>query len=201
MTGDCGDLAASAFCRRSHRDRAWFAILALGSFVSFLSHANAGTAEELLGRYEAEARAELPGFRGFSAEEGRSFYFRKHPVPVLGEVGCVSCHLPDPRRTVMRHRTKIPCRACHVIDDTEHPDPGNAKKREIEAFAPTANRRRFTDPELVGKWFQLNCRYVLKRPCTAVEKGNLLTWLLSFDRGELDNRPELGKDYQWLVDE
>jgi hypothetical protein len=188
-------------CWRTQGGRAWVAILGFGALAWLPFDANAGTAEELLGRYEREARAEAPEFRGFSAEEGQEFYFRKYPAPILGEVGCVTCHLQDPRRSVMRHRTKIPCRACHVIDDTEHVDPENAKKREIKAFAPVANPRRFTDPDLVESWFRLNCRYVLKRSCTAVEKGNLLTWLLGFDRSDLDNKPELGKEYEWLLEE
>jgi hypothetical protein len=161
--------------------------------------AGAGTAQELLASYEAQARVEFAGFRGFSAEEGRAFYFERHPLPVVGEVGCVSCHLGDPRRSVMRHRTKILCRACHVIHDSEHVDPENAKKREIGAFAPVANPRRFTDPDVVEKWFKLNCGYLLGRSCTVIEKGNLLFWLLSLGRGEQDGKPDLAKDYDWLV--
>jgi len=163
--------------------------------------AEAGSPEELLGRYQTQAKAEVPEFRGFSIEEGRDFYFRKYPLPVLGEVGCVSCHLADPRRSVLRHRTKIPCRSCHVIDDAEHPDPLHAKKREIEPFAPVANPRRFTDADVVDKWFRLNCNYLLKRSCTPVEKGNLLAWLLSLPPGEMDNTPEVGKEYELLLNE
>ena len=191
----------STCCWRTQRGRAWVVILGFGALAWLPFEADAGTAEELLSRYEREARAEAPEFRGFSVEEGRIFYFQKYPAPILGEVGCVTCHLQDPRRSVMRHRTKIPCRACHVIDDTEHVDPANAKKREIEAFAPVANPSRFTDHGLVERWFQLNCSYVLKRSCTAVEKGNLLAWLLGFERSDLDNKPELGKEYEWLLKE
>ena len=162
-------------------------------------HAEASNAERLIERYRAEARAESPDFRGFSAEDGRSFYMKKHPVPVIGEAGCVSCHLADPRRSVMRHRTKIPCRACHVVDDAEHVDPVNAKKREIEAFAPVANPQRFSDPAWVEKWFKLNCNYLLKRPCSAQEKGDLITWLLSLPPGEMDNKPDLAREYEWLI--
>ncbi len=178
---------------------AWTLVLLVG--MSVPPAAKAGAVEELLDRYRAQAQAEAPDFRGFSAEDGRSFYVQKHPLPVVGEVGCVSCHLDDPRRSVMRHRTRILCRACHVIDDAEHPDPLHAKKREIEAFAPVANPRRFSDPDLVEKWFHLNCNYLLKRPCTAVEKGNLLTWLLSLQPGALDNKPELAKEYDFLLHE
>jgi len=109
--------------------------------------------------------------------------------------------LQDPRRSIMRHRTKVPCRACHVIDDAEHADPENAKKREIDAFAPVANPRRFTDPEWVEKWFRVNCNFVIKRSCTAAEKANLLTWILSLQRSALDNKPELGKEYDFLLSE
>ena len=185
-------------CWRTQGGRAWVAILGFGALAWLPLEAAAATPEELLARYEREARAESPEFRGLSAEEGRKFYLKKYPAPILGEVGCVSCHLQDPRRSVMRHRTKVPCRACHVIDDAEHVDPENAKKREINAFAPVANPHRFTDPEMVEKWFRVNCNYVLKRTCTAVEKGNLLAWLLGLDRSDMDNKPELGKEYEWL---
>lgn len=165
-------------CRRRQGGQAWLVIFAFGALAWLPIAAAAATPEELLASYEREARAEAPQFRGLSAEEGRMFYFQKYPTPILGEIGCVSCHLQDPRRSVMRHHTKVPCRACHVIDDAEHVDPENAKKREIDAFAPVANPRRFTDSEWVEKWFRVNCNYVIKRPCTAAEKGNLLTWVL-----------------------
>jgi hypothetical protein len=163
--------------------------------------ADQNTPADLLGRYHAQAKAESADFGGFSPEDGRAFYFRKHAMPVVGEIGCVSCHLADPRRSILRHRTKIPCRACHVIDDREHVDPPHAKKREIDAFAPVANPRRFSDYDTVERWFRLNCNYLLQRSCTAVEKGNLLSWLLSIEAGEADGKPELGKDYEWLSTE
>ncbi len=163
--------------------------------------ASAQTPADLLALYHAQARAESADFENFSPEDGRAFYFRKHALPVVGETGCVSCHLTDPRRSILRHRTKILCRACHVIDDREHVDPQHAKKREIGAFAPVANPRRFTDYDTVEKWFRLNCNYLLKRPCTAIEKGNLISWLVSLGHGEADGKPELGKDYEWLSTE
>jgi hypothetical protein len=47
----------------------------------------------------------------------------------------------------------------------------------------------------------MNCNYVLKRPCTAVEKGNLLAWVLSLERSALDNKPDMGKEYDFLLSE
>ena len=188
-------------CRRAQGGWTWVLILGFAALAWPSFEADAATPEELLARYEREARAETPEFRGLSTEEGRMFYLQKYPATILGEVGCVSCHLQDPRRSVMRHRTKVPCRACHVIDDAEHVDPENAKKREIDAFAPVANPRRFTDPEWVEKWFRVNCNFVIKRSCTAAEKANLLAWILSLQRSPLDNKPELGKEYDFLLSE
>jgi hypothetical protein len=38
---------------------------------------------------------------------------------------------------------------------------------------------RYTDPAKVEKWFQRNCQSVLGRECTAVEKGDFLTFMTS----------------------
>jgi hypothetical protein len=49
--------------------------------------------------------------------------------------------------------------------------------KAIEPMAVSANPKRFTDPAKVTKWFLRNCGTVLGRECTAVEKGNVLTYL------------------------
>lgn len=175
--------------------------LLFGALLGSAIGAHAGSPQALLERYAAAAAAEDPGFSGFSAERGKDFYFARHDVPVTGEVSCASCHLQDPRRAVLRHRTKILCRACHVIDETEHPAPKDAKKRVVEAFAPVANPRRFNDFDAVEKWFKMNCGYVLGRNCSAREKGDLITWLLGFEKSENDNVPDVAKEYEWQSSE
>ena len=55
--------------------------------------------------------------------------------------------------------------------------------------------------EWVEKWFRVNCNFVIKRSCTAAEKANLLAWILSLQRSALDNKPELGKEYDFLLSE
>lgn len=169
--------------------------------VEICAVAHAQSPQILLERYAAAARLQQADFSGFSSDRGRQFYFSRHVVPVVGEVSCASCHLKDPRRAVLRHRTKILCRACHVIDETEHPDPKGAKKRVIDAFAPVASEKRFTDFDSTQKWFKLNCAYVLKRDCTDLEKGDLITWLLGFEPSENDNRPDVAEEYQWQLPE
>jgi len=134
---------------------------------------------QLVERYAALARQDDPAFAGFSAARGREFYFAGHVMPGVGTVSCASCHLDDPRLPVRAHRSAVLCRACHVISDAEHPDPAHAKKRHIDPFAPTVNPERFRDFDRTERYFDVNCRLVLKRPCSAHEKGDLVVWLQS----------------------
>ena len=46
-------------------------------------------------------------------------------------------------------------------------------------MAASANPKRFTDAIEVEKWFKRNCGDVLGRECTAIEKGDVLAYLLS----------------------
>lgn len=139
------------------------------------------TPQELLDRYRQQAIATDAAFESFSVERGNTFYRDKHPIMGLGAVNCASCHRKNPREQIRAHRTDILCRACHVINDEEHPDPQNAKKRVIEPFTPGANPKRFTDFEVAESFFKTNCQLLLKRACTAREKGDLITYLLSVE--------------------
>ena len=51
--------------------------------------------------------------------------------------------------------------------------------KEIKPMAPAANSERFTNAWKVKKWFKRNCKDVVNRKCTAQEKGDVLTYLLS----------------------
>jgi hypothetical protein len=149
--------------------------------------AYADTPEQILESYATQARADDPSFTGFSAERGEAFYKEPHAVKGAGVWSCASCHLKNPRYSVLAHRTDIPCRACHVINDWEHPDPHSAKKRVIDAFAPSANPKRFDDAHRAETFLRLNCLLLLKRECTAKEKGDVITWLVAIDGGALGN--------------
>jgi hypothetical protein len=46
-------------------------------------------------------------------------------------------------------------------------------------MAPSANPQRFTDAAKVEKWFKRNCNDVLRRSCTAEEKGDFIAYMLS----------------------
>lgn len=154
-------------------------VLAAGLFAA--GGLLADTPEQILEGYAAQARTEDPSFGGFSAQRGEAFYREPHVIKGAGIWSCASCHLKDPRYSVRAHRTDIPCRACHVINDWEHPDPKHAKKRVIDAFAPSANSIRLSDGHRVENFLKLNCLLLMQRECTTKEKGDVIAFLLSFE--------------------
>jgi len=117
----------------------------------------ASTPAELQRAYAAEAASASPGFRGFSAERGRRFFTTAHG----NDWRCASCHTDTPT-TEGRHAVT---------------------GRALRPLAPAANPARFTDAAKVEKWFRRNCRDVVGRECTAVEKGDVLAWLTSMRAG------------------
>jgi len=106
----------------------------------------------ILDGYRAAARQEAPSFKDFSAARGETFYRAK-----AGDVACATCHGDSPK------------------DHGKHATTG----KEILPMAPAANPDRFTDAAKVEKWFRRNCNDVLKRACSAAEKGDFITYLTS----------------------
>ena len=127
------------------------AALAFGMLTAGM--AGAQTPQDLQRGYEAAARAEAPGFSGFSAQRGEAFFQSTHG----GDWSCSTCHTRDP------------------LAPGKHTVTG----KNISPLAPAANPGRFIDTAKVEKWFRRNCSDVLRRDCTAVEKGDVLTYLTS----------------------
>ena len=168
------------------------ASIVLGCSYLIWGTARAETPQQILAVYAAQAHAQNPAFAGFSAERGGAFYIEQHMVKGAGMVSCASCHLKDARYSVLAHQTDIPCRTCHVINDWEHPDPKHAKKRHIEPFAPSANPKRLSEPRYVEIFLKLNCTMLLKRECTTLEKGDVLTYLMTFEGGSKGDLVNVG---------
>jgi mono/diheme cytochrome c family protein len=86
------------------------------------------------------------------AGRGQVFFGRRHN----GEWSCASCHGQPPTQ------------------DSQHASTG----KKITALAPAFNTERFTDSAKVDKWFKRNCKDVLSRECTALEKADVLAYLM-----------------------
>ena len=115
--------------------------------------ASAQTTEEIMAAIKQDAQADTSSFQGFSPARGEQFFKQKHG----NELSCSSCHTDNPAAA------------------GKHAKTGKA----IKPMAPAANAERFTDPQKVAKWFKRNCNDVLDRVCTAQEKGDVLTYLLT----------------------
>jgi hypothetical protein len=89
-----------------------------------------------------------------SAARGRELFTTSHGK----EWSCFSCHGAAP------------------IQAGKHASTGKA----IGALAPAFNAERFTDAAKAEKWFRRNCNDVMGRECTAGEKADVLSWLLTF---------------------
>ena len=110
------------------------------------------------------------------------------PVDEDGEsgLGCAVEHRRhrgppfDPRRGPLCSGRVItdPCSSCHGATPTgtgKHASTG----KEIKPMAPAFNDQRFADVAKTEKWFRRNCNDVLGRECTAAEKADVLSWLLT----------------------
>jgi len=122
------------------------ALLASGS-------AQALTAAEYQSSLATAAKAAEPGFAGFSAERGATFYRSTHG----GDWSCSTCHTDNPAAG-----------GSHAVT-----------KKAIKPLAPAANPTRFSDTAKIEKWFKRNCNDVLKRACTPREQGDFIAYLLS----------------------
>jgi len=132
-------------------------LLVAAAFALGVAPARAETPADFEAGFATEARGADPAFAGFSAARGQRFFAATHG----GDWSCASCHGNDPGAA-----------GEHVVTG-----------KRIEPLAPPANPERFTRPASVEKWFKRNCNDVLKRPCTAHEKGDVLAWLMTSGAG------------------
>ena len=107
----------------------------------------------LLDFYASEAKTSDPGFSQFSAERGEHLFRTNFSTGKPDTPSCTTCHTADPRKTGQTRAGK-----------------------DIEPMAASVNPKRYTKTE---KWFGRNCNNVLGRDCTATEKGDFITFMLT----------------------
>lgn len=114
--------------------------------------ANAATPAEMLAGYAKQAGA------GASSERGQRLFTTKFDGDF--NWSCASCHTADPRQA-----------GTHAVSG-----------KPIKPLAPAFNPERFTNPTHTEFHFRLNCRDVIGRECSAAEKADVLSWLLTLKR-------------------
>ena len=134
-----------------------FGLAVFAAAWTFSNSADAATPAEMRQEYAAAAKAAAPAFAGFSAVRGEQFFKTTHGK----DWSCATCHGARP------------------LSDGKHAVTGKV----ISPLAPVANASRFTDAAKTEKWFKRNCNDVLGRECTASEKGDVLEYLLTLNKG------------------
>ncbi|MBK7000815.1 MAG: DUF1924 domain-containing protein [Rhodoferax sp.] len=76
------------------------------------------------------------------------------------------------------HGKEWRCASCHGTEPTQTGKHA-ATGKPIGALAPAFNAERFTDAAKTEKWFRRNCNDVAGRECTAAEKADILSWLMT----------------------
>ena len=112
-------------------------------------------AEQSAREYGVHAK-ELDPKSTLSAAAGRAFFTKK--VIVDGkDVSCSTCHTDNP------------------ADVGKHKETG----KPIKPLAPSVNPNRFSDRNKTEKNFSAHCRDLYKKDCSAQEKGDYITYLLT----------------------
>lgn len=138
--------------RQNLNKTALFTILAL----TLSSASMAGPREDQLAQYASLAKAANAAFSGFSAERGKRLHHQAFTSGKPDTPACTSCHGKDSRAA---GRTLA--------------------GKSIEPMALSASPARYTDPAKVEKWFRRNCNEVMGRECSAQEKGDWLSFMIS----------------------
>jgi hypothetical protein len=135
-------------------DRHLISILVLA--CTLVAAAAGESPKSLLDFYANEAKTSDPGFGGFSAERGEHLFRTKFSTGKPDTPSCTTCHTTDATKTGQTRAGK-----------------------DIEPMGASANSKRYSDQAKTEKWFGRNCNNVLGRECTATEKGDFITFMLT----------------------
>ena len=126
------------------------------AFLALSSPAFAGPREDILALLASEASVADSSFSGFSVKDGDAFFHATSTTGKPNTPSCTTCHTSSPKN----------------VGETR-------AGKSIDPMAVSLSPNRFTDQAKIDKWFRRNCNSVLGRECTALEKGNYITYLSS----------------------
>ena len=113
--------------------------------------------DDYLSSLKQEVLKENPKFTGFDAKRGEEIFTSKH----IGKKG-----------------KEIACTTCHTIN-LNNSGENTFTGKTIEPLSPKANPKRFTDVKEIEKWMKRNFNDVYNREGTALEKGDVTTYIIN----------------------
>lgn len=127
----------------------------LASLLATLSYGS--VVDNFLNSLKEEALKENPNFKSFDFKRGEEIFISKH-IGKRGElISCVSCHGNDLAKASKNYFTG----------------------KDIEALSPKANPKRFSNRSEIEKWLKRNFNDVYNREGTALEKGDVVTYIIN----------------------
>ena len=106
---------------------------------------------------QVEAKTTNPSFSGFDAKRGEDLFNGVHISKKGKEISCTTCHSTNLTKGGVNINTSKP----------------------ITALAPSVNSARLTDTTEVEKWLRRNFNDVFAREGSALEKGDVLTYIIN----------------------
>jgi len=132
-------------------------LLALLGLTAITAQASVSNAEKLVLIYNTQAKGANPAYAGASAEEGKIFFNNKVKTKSGKEMACASCHTANP------------------ADSGKHA----LTRKTIKPLSPAVNAKRFADFEKVEAKFTQHCVEIIGNDCTAAEKANYISYVLT----------------------
>ena len=130
-------------------------ILLLTALLLNLSFAS--VVDDYLNSLKQEVLKENPNFTSFDASKGEKIFTSNHIGKKGKEISCTSCHGIDLNKSSENFFTG----------------------KVIEPLSPKANSKRFTDVNEIEKWMKRNFNDVYNREGTALEKGDVTTYIIN----------------------
>lgn len=127
------------------------------SLVLIIGFANASVLDDYLNTLSTQVKQSNPSFNGFDAKRGEIIFTSKH----IGKKG-----------------KEISCTSCHTNNFTQNGENFFTGK-VIKPLSPKVNPKRFSDLKTIKKWLKRNFKDVYKREGTALEKGDVLTYIVN----------------------
>ena len=113
--------------------------------------------DDYLNSLKQEVLQENPKFTSFDAKRGEEIFTSKH----IGKKG-----------------KEISCTTCHTIN-LNNSGENTFTGKTIEPLSPKANPKRFTELAEIEKWIKRNFNDVYNREGTALEKGDVITYIIN----------------------
>ncbi len=113
--------------------------------------------DDFLATQKQEVLKTDPNFKGFDAKRGEEIFTSKHIGKKGKEISCVSCHSAN----------------------LQNPSENFFTGKTIEPLSPKANPKRFTEIKTIEKWLKRNFNDVYNREGTALEKGDVVTYIIN----------------------